>query len=286
VRPDVDQRVLTLTNILGVADGTALTTARATYDVGIPDFEGKLHFATYGDPVFEAVLRQIEVFPLPGCIHRLEVQVPGAPASMVGYAVAECNADGSTRIRLVTSIHDLASLQLNEAVELTAGEIDPVNQALTEMARREFVTTEALARVEGGNERAGQSQLLLDYLVARDLMRSRQQTGSSEPVFWREVAALEEICRRRDMIRARRIPVTLGRHLSGSLFDLILPATGDEGYIDAPRPLLLAALDAACRLANGMKVRRSELLTTDVLERLERLIERSMIRSYSGVGVR
>jgi hypothetical protein len=279
VHPDVDQRVLTLANIPGVVDGTALTTARTIYDGGIPDFEGRLHFATYGDPVFETVLRQIEVFPLPGCSQRLEVQVPGAPASMVGYAVAECNADGSTCIRLVTSMQDLAGLQLNEAVELTAGEIDPVYQALTEMARREFVTTEALARVEGGNERAGQSQLLLDYLVARDLMRSRQQTGSSEPVFWREVAALEEICRGRDMIRARRIPVTVGRHLSGLLFDLSLPTTGEEGDVDAPRPLLMAALDTVCRLANSMKVRRSELLSADVLERLERMIERSMIRS-------
>jgi hypothetical protein len=260
-------------------DGTALTTARTIYDGGIPDFEGRLHFATYGDPVFEAVLGQVEVFPLPGCSHRLEVQVPGAPASMVGYAVAECNADGNMRIRLVTSIHDLAGLQLNEAVELTAGGIDPLYQALTEMARREFVTTAALARVEGGNERAGQSQLLLDYLVARDLMRSRQQTGSSEPVFWREVAALEEICRGRDMIRARRIPVTVGRHLSGLLFDLSLPTTGEEGYVDAPRPLLMAALDTVCRLANSMKVRRSELLSADVLERLERMIERSMIQS-------
>ena len=257
VHPDADQRVLTPVNIPGVVDGTALTTARTTYDGGISDFEGRLHFATYGDPVFEAVLRQVEVFPLPGCIHRLEVQVPGASTSMVGYAVAERNADGITRCRLVTSLHDLATLQCDEAVELTADEIQPAHQALTEMARREFVTTEALARVEAANERAGHSQVLLDYWVARDLLRSRQQTGSSEPVFWREVATLEEICRRRDLIRVRRISVTLGRHLSGLLFDLTLSTTGEEGYADAPQPLLLAALDAVCRLANdeGQEVR-------------------------------
>ena len=46
-----------------------------------------------GDPVFEAVLRQIEVFPLPGCLHRSEVQVPGASRSVVGYAATERNAD-------------------------------------------------------------------------------------------------------------------------------------------------------------------------------------------------
>jgi hypothetical protein len=31
---------------------------------------------------------------------------------MVGYAVAEQNVDGTTRCRLVTSIHDLVTLQL------------------------------------------------------------------------------------------------------------------------------------------------------------------------------
>jgi Helicase conserved C-terminal domain/SNF2-related domain len=252
VQPTANQQVLTLVNIPGVLDGTALTTARTTYDAGIPDFEGRLHFATYGDPVFEAVLRQVEVFPLPGCIHRMEVQVRSASTPMVGYAVAERNADGLTRCRLVTSVRDLITLQLDEAAELTMEEIQPAHQALSEMARRESSTTEALARVQAANERAGHSQVLLDYLVARDLLRSRQQTGSGEPVFWREVAALEEICRRRDVIRARRIPVTLGRHPTGLLFDLTLPTTGEEGYVDAPQPLLLAALDAVCRLANGM----------------------------------
>lgn len=71
--------------------------------------------------------------------------------------------------------------------------------------------------------------------------------------------------------------MTLGRELSGLLFDLVLSTTGEEGYVDAPRPLLLATLAAVCRLANAMKVRRSELLTADVLERLERMIERATI---------
>jgi hypothetical protein len=146
-----------------------------------------------------------------------------------------------------------------------------------EIARREYAATEACARVEAANERAGRSQVLLDCLVAHDLMRSRQQTGSSEPGFWREVDAIQQICCGRDMIRVQRIPVTLGRRLSGLPFDLILPTTGEEGYVDAPRPLLIAALDAVCRLANGMKVRRAELPTADVLERLKRMIARAVL---------
>lgn len=276
VHPHAEYRLMTLMNISGVVDGTGLTASRTVYDAGLSDFEGRLHFATYGDPVFEAVLRQVETFPLPGCIRRLEVQAPGAPASMVGYAVAEQNVDGSTRGRLVTSLHELTALQLDEAAELTPVDIEPMRQVLVDMARSEFGGIEALARVEATNERAGRSQVLLDYLVARDLLRARQQTGSGEPVFWREIVALEELCHGRNTpIRARRIPVTLGRQLSGVLFEVTLPTMGAEGYVDAPRPLLLSALDAVCRLAHGMKVRRSELLTVDVLERLERMIERT-----------
>jgi hypothetical protein len=53
---------------LGVIHGTALTTARTIYDVGTTEFEGRQHFATYGDPAFEAVLRQVETFPQPAWI--------------------------------------------------------------------------------------------------------------------------------------------------------------------------------------------------------------------------
>jgi hypothetical protein len=68
------EQVMTLMNIPGVVDGTVVTTSRTTFDVGLPGFEGRLHFATYGDPVFQAILQQIETFPLPECVRRLEVE--------------------------------------------------------------------------------------------------------------------------------------------------------------------------------------------------------------------
>jgi hypothetical protein len=55
---------------------------------------------------------------------------------------------------------------------------------------------------------------------------------------------------------------------------MTVPNTGDESYLDAPRPLLLVSLDAAYRLANGMKVKKSALSTDEFLARLNRQIER------------
>jgi hypothetical protein len=116
---------------------------------------------------------------------------------------------------------------------------------------------------------------MLAYLVMRGIILSRQRTGGAEPLFWREIAALEDLMQAPDcVLRVRRIPGALAHNLSHLLFDITIPATGDESYLDAPRPLLVAALEAAYRLAHGMKVKKSELSTDDFLARLQRVIER------------
>src|SRR5262249_42901310 len=97
----------------------------------------------------------------------------------------------------------------------------------------------------------------------------------AEPLFWREIAALEDIVQEPDrVLRVRRIPSAQAQRLSHLLFDITVPNTGDESHLDAPRPLLVASLEAAHRHANAMKVRRSELSTDDLLARLNRIIER------------
>jgi hypothetical protein len=255
-------------------DGTAITTSRTLFDTGSPAFEGRLHFATYGDAVFETILQQIEEFPLPDGIQRLEVEVPGVQTPMVGYAVAEQDVDGLPRCRLVTSWDELVTLRLDPSGSLSEPELEPLRQRLRDLARQEFAMTQAVSRIEAVNERAGRAQLQLDYLVGYGLLQSRQQTGVAEPLFRREMQALEEICQGRDSVRVRRIPAAFAQRLSGLLFDLDLPQVGEEGFADAPQPLLQASLDAVCRVANGLKRKRAELSTAEVLARLTREIER------------
>jgi hypothetical protein len=263
-----------VSNIPGVVDGTAITTSRTLFDTGSPTFEGRLHFATYGDAIFEAVLQQIEEFPLPGCVRRLEVELPGVQAPMVGYAVTEESADGLPHCRLVTSWDDLAMLRLDPSGSLSESELEPLRQRLRDVARQEFAMAQAVPRIEAVNERAGRSQLQLDYLVGYGLLQSRQQTGVAEPLFRREMQALEEICQGRNSVRVRRLPAAFAQRLCGLLFDLNLPQVGEEAFIDTPQPLLQASLDAIYRVANGLKRKRAELSTLDVLARLTREIER------------
>jgi hypothetical protein len=265
---------MTVSHIPGVVDGTAITTSRTLFDTGNPAFEGRLHFSTYGDVVFEAILQQIEEFPLPSCVRRLEVEVAGVHAPVVGYVVAEQGTDGLPHCRLVTSWDDLARLRRDPSGSLSEPELEPLRQRLRDMARQEFAMAQAIPRIEAVNERAGRSQLQLDYLVGYGLLQSRQQTGVAEPLFRREMQAIEEVLQGRDSVRVRRIGAAFAQRLSGLLFDLDLPQVREEAFIDAPQPLLQAVLDAVYRVANGLERRRSELSTADVLSRLEREIGR------------
>jgi len=142
------------------------------------------------------------------------------------------------------------------------------------VARQEFAMTQAVPRIEAVNERAGRSQLQLGYLVGYGVLQSRQQTGDAEMLFWREVQALEGILQGRDSVRVRRIPTAFVQRLARLLFDLDLPHVGEEAFVDAPQPLLQASLDAVYRVANGLKRKRAELSTAEVLARLTREIER------------
>jgi hypothetical protein len=275
VLPDVEQRIMLLKGIPGVPDGTVVTASRPTLEVGMPALEGRLHFATYGDPVFDALLAYLATFDLPECIRRLEVDVPDLPVTVVAYAVAHAGQGGTIACRLVTALHELTTMQLHEGMRLTDTDIEPLRQALTTRVREAYQTPLAVSRIEALNEAAGHSQVMLDYLVIRGILLSRQRTKGAEPLFWREIAALEDIIREPDcVLRVRRIPSAQADRLSHLLFDMTMPTTGDESYLDAPRPLLVAALEAAHRLANGMKVKKSELSTDDFLARLQRVIGR------------
>ncbi len=80
--------------------------------------------------------------------------------------------------------------------------------------------------------------------------------------------APEGILQGRDSGRGRRLPTVVAQCLSGLLFDLDLPHVGEEGFIDAPQPLLQASLDAMYRVANGLRRKWADLSTPEVLARL------------------
>ncbi len=83
---------------------------------------------------------------------------------------------------------------------------------------------------------------------------------------------MERQFQHRDLIRVTGIPLRLARRLKGALFEPEFPKLGTEGYIDVPRILLMSALEAAARLANGLHGAHAEISVVRVLNRLDQAI--------------
>lgn len=77
-----------------IPDNTVLTIDRQLYEQGLSEMEGRLHFASYGDPIFDAVLEEFENFELPECIARITKKVPDTHAEVIAYGVACVNDEG------------------------------------------------------------------------------------------------------------------------------------------------------------------------------------------------
>ncbi|WP_449244568.1 helicase-related protein [Desulfobacca acetoxidans] len=267
---EVEKKTIILHNIPGIPDGTALTASRDTYEYGIEQLERPLHFATYGDPVFDTLLNHMATFALPECIRRLEIQ--GPISSLVGYAIASLEKNGQPQIRLLYSGERLKIIQLVEDMSISEADSETLRTELNNLMITENNQPKIAPQIEILNQQAGLSQVTLGYLIIHYLIRFRQKMGTGDEHFWPEVRALENLCRDKAVILIPDIPKAQAQKLYGLLFDLHIPALGDSARITAPTPIVLGALDATCRLANKLHVRRADLLTRDVLRRLDREI--------------
>ncbi|MFP3868925.1 MAG: helicase-related protein [Desulfobacteraceae bacterium] len=274
--PESDKQVIILRNISGVPDDTALTTSRQTFEYGLDNLEGNLHFATYGSPVFEALLKQVLNCKLPKCIKIFKIDGKPSDSYTVGYAVGCFDGNGVADIRLVTSFEDLENLHLNEDTELHKDDIQSVRQKLADLAAQEYQQASIAAAIESRNTTAAHSQVALNYMIIQYLLQFRQQFEKADGHFWPEVKAIEESYEDRNFIRIPNIPKIQAEKLAGLIFDLQIPAVGDKVVLDTPIPLIKSALDSVCRLANKMHKKKSELLVDEVLFRIDREIRKEL----------
>lgn len=275
VADEAGKPVLTLAGIEGMPEGAVLTVSRELYEEGLAGGGGRVHFASYGDPFFDRILEHLSGFELPGCARRLSVPVPGLDGvEVVGYAAACRGAGGSRVVRLILSWGDLENLQLLEEENLTAAEVEPLREKLAQVAMEEFGHYLAADRIERENLRAARAQEMLDFLVIRNLLEVRASSAGEGALFWTVLREVESLCDKRNKIIIAGLPVeALKPVASDLLFDCQVPLVGDTASFLAPRILVRAAIDAASRLADGMKERRSELRVAAMLARLQREAE-------------
>lgn len=242
--------------------------SRQTYEAGVPKLEGPPHFATYGDPVFEAVLAHLTSFALPACVRRLVVEEAEAGTVTVAYAVTS----GSGTPRLVQRYGDLEALPWAETEMLPEGELQRLRKELEAGVKIRSDRRRGVQKIEELNERTGRSQLVLDYLAAYHLLRDRQKFGQDTDRFWQELASMERSYAKRNVLRISGIPLSIARRLETPLFEAVLPGVGEEGYVDAPRLLLTCAFDAAARVGDSLHKKKDELAVSALMGRLEREI--------------
>jgi len=270
VFPDVSKRALIIRNIPGVPDETALTVSRETYEYGLEDFDGTIHFASYGDPVFESLLSKILDFDFPKFIRRLEMCGPEDTGSVVAYAISCFDETNNPATRLVSSYKELADIILNEPGEISDEEIKPLLDKLKVTIDCDYRHVQIASHIELLNQYAGNSQIVLDYLIIQHLIGFRQKIESGNQYFWQEVKEIESVINEKESIFISNIPKNSVLTFHGLLFDLLIPAMGDKAQMSAPNFLLRCAIDSACRLASRLKVKKADLLTEDVLARLKK----------------
>lgn len=274
-----DKPILTVFGMENVPDGAMLTVSRELYEEGLGDGHTRLHFASYGDPYFDAILEHFNKFALPPCVRRLAVRVTNMDrVEVVGYAAACRREEGLREVRLIRGWSDLESLSLAEDEPLTEAEIEILEQQLQHLADKEFEHYATIPRIERENVRAARVHEALSFLVIRSLLEFRGRFAGDGASFWsvqREVASLFED---RDHIYVDDLPANLLRPFAGMLlFNCNVPAVGDKADILVPRILGRSAIEAACRLADSFKVKKKDLRLETMLNRLKREAEARLV---------
>jgi len=269
-KPD---RMISLTGVNGVVDGTLMTFNRKVYEERPRKENQTLAFGTYGDPVFEAVLDTATARDLPACIQRVTTGFSDGTGEITAFAVACNEPDGgsSTGIRLVTSWKDLEGLQICEHTEISGQELEQAQHILESLLHREYSPIAAVNRLEQQNLNAATAQETLNLLSAHSLIKP---IGIQEADnFYQVVNGLYQGFRDLDQRTIPLLPVPILQKIAPDLlFSIRVPQLGDTMAWTAPIFVVSGAVDAAVRLADGMRVRRAELTVGAVRSRIQRII--------------
>lgn len=269
--------VLSLKGIDGVAPKSVLTISRKLYEEGLPGEEGNIGFASYGDPVFDAVLEKIGEYELPGCVRRITANVQGLDGvKVVGFAVACYSPQGSLVTKLVTRFSDLEGLELAENESLDEMEFEHLREKLALIVREEFDHYNVADRIERINIKSAYSQKLLSYMVVYSIIEDKASLSKGGTLFWPVIEDIEKMFREREQVQVGISPAeSLRPIVEDLLFKVNMPTVGDRAFVETTRILGKSAIDAARRQAESMKRRRSDLRVETFLTRLSREVAKT-----------
>ena len=273
VRQEDGKPYIIIPSVAGIPD-VAMTVSRELYDRGLPDGR-QIHFASYGDPYFDRLLNHFEGYELPPCIRRIEVPVEDMQdVVMVGYVVA-CQAEnGISQVRLLTHWSHLHGLKIDAKVDLSGIDIEPLRQELRELAINEFQFYRAADRIERGNIKAAKLQEILSLSIMQGLLGFSPLANQKS---WGAVCQeLRERFDEREYIWVYDLPAEpFRRDKESLLFGCDIPTIGDKANMRVPKVLGCASVEAVYRLADRLRLARSEDASV-MVTRLEREIREKL----------
>jgi hypothetical protein len=274
-----DPRVLLLRNmnLPGVSDGTALTVDREIYETGVVSTKGDLHFASYGDPVFDGL---VEYFLEHHFSEREEWMVHDTSG---GYPVMGIGVRQGEEARLICSMKDLEGLVLGGSglplEPCFPEEREVLRMELQKRARhsRKGFSKGEQREILRRNERAQKAEACLEAHGAERLLSSWSRgVGFPENAPCAEaLEKMEALLQESGERTLTGVDLELLRTLSlDLLWDLKIPRLGDSGDVAFPKLLLQASLDTAAREMDAIKGRKSEISLARVHQRIQRRVER------------
>ncbi len=267
--------IFIIKGILVVNDGTALTIDKDLFEKGCPDFDGPLHFATYGDPVFDALLDFIlSEDHIPGSIKTIEVHSDKLNADVSGISVLTFEEDN--KIKLITSWSDIQDLQIDDSSSFSKDEIVVLQQTLLQLAeeRGPRLTAVINDRILKENERCASAHQILNLVVAHGLIRSMRTLGySDEDNFWHCIGEIDQKLEGKKEHVVPELPKDPLELISEYLMiDFKIPAIGNTLSPNLPIHIIHSAIHAACREADAIREAKSRLQINTVRARIKRKI--------------
>lgn len=273
------EALLRIQGVPGVADGAVLTVDWGLYEEGVEALGSSLRFATYGEPVFEAILALSADWKTPSCLHRLSVRPPDLDVEYVAFVAAVREGD-QRRLRLITDLDSLSDCTLDESATISAADLVPFTHELQRLCDAEYRLAAHVSHIERDNQDSGRAQAALALGVAYGFITGRIKTGAAEDNFWKELDAGRRLIAERlapgGGLSVHRIPPEYEQVATAFVPFTVKRKISDAEYWVgmAPPALLNAALDAAARVGASIKRKKSELTTVAAVERIKSEMER------------
>ena len=148
------------------------------------------------------------------------------------------------------------------------------------LAEAEFQTYRGAHRVERDNLRAAYAHAAFELFVINALLRERAKFAGDDALFGTVIEEVGALYQEREVIRVIQLPATLLRELAPYLlFDVQLPQLGQDASAPVPRVLAYAAIDAAKRVVDAAKIRKSEQYVNRMITRIQRTAEDKAAKS-------